>query len=248
MMAPKKVDDITAIKKHLESLQKDIDKVLQKQTDIQKLILHIDELKEENTRMKAEMQNKDKRIKELEIKTDSLEQYTRSEDFIISGLKTTHLSYANATKQNLPTQLEIQEDDQSLEAQVVTFLSTKGVHIKSDEISACHPLKGKKKVNDIVVRVVNRKTKARILKNVKKDRALQGTNVYISEHLTRKNQEIAAICRRLRKKDKISATWVKNGKIFLKTKDKRPEDERTIIVNDKSILHTLGLEIENVFD
>ena len=47
-MPTKKDEDITSIRRHLESLQKDIDKVLEKQNDIQRLIHHIDKLKEEN--------------------------------------------------------------------------------------------------------------------------------------------------------------------------------------------------------
>ena len=135
-----------------------------------------------------------------------------------------------------------------MEEQVITFLNSKGIDLKNEEISACHPLRGKKKVKDIVIRVVNRKTKDRVLKKVKKDRVLKDTNVFISEHLTQKNNEIAAICRRLRKRDNISATWVRNGKVFIKTKGKSPEEEKTIFINDKNILPTLGLDIEKLFD
>ena len=58
----------------------------------------------------------------------------------------------------------------------LSILDFKGVELRSEEISVCHPLKGIKKVKDFVVRVVTRKTKTRVLKKVKVDRALKDTN------------------------------------------------------------------------
>ena len=86
------------------------------------------------------------------------------------------------------------------------------------------------------------------MKKVKKEKALQNTNIYISEHLTTKNQELAAIGRRLKKKEQITASWVREGKVFVKTKGQRPEDEKTFVIKDKTTFNTLGLKIENLFN
>ena len=47
--------------------------------------------------LKAVIKEKDKKIEELERRVDDLEQYTRMEDLVISGLETTHRTYARIT-------------------------------------------------------------------------------------------------------------------------------------------------------
>lgn len=46
----------------------------------------------------------------------------------------------------------------------------------------------------------------------------RGTNVYINEHLTKKNGGIAREVRMLRKHNKITATWTQNGNVWIKNK------------------------------
>ena len=96
-MAPK--ENVTEIKRQLASMQKDIAKVLEMQTQITDLLKHVAHLETENKNIKTELEKKDIKIKELSKKTDDLEQYTRSEDLIISGLRTNHRSYANTARQ-----------------------------------------------------------------------------------------------------------------------------------------------------
>ena len=55
------------------------------------------------------------------------------------------------------------------------------------------------KSDNIIVRFVNKKSKIEVLKNVRK---LKGSNVYINEHLTKKNGEIAQKVRLLTREDK----------------------------------------------
>ena len=56
------------------------------------------------------------------------------------------------------------------------------------------------------------------------------SGVYLNEHLTQKNVQIAKYARKLRKDEDISDTWVRNCAVFLRKKDdnvrkmSRPED------------------------
>ena len=248
-------EEITTIKQQLVSLQGDIQKVLRNQTQIQELLLNIETLKKENIELKADLEKKDTRIRDLETRTDDLEQYTRSEDLIISGLKVNHRSYANALKLSSPSSSssghlvspsEIDDtfdENQNLEIQVIDYLNSKGINLKEEEISACHQLRSKKQIKDIVIRVVNRKSKSRIMKQVKKHKSLKNTNVYISEHLTTKNQELAAISRRLRRNGQIFSTWVRNGRVFIKIR----EDDRPVFIKDKQQFSDLRLNINDLF-
>ena len=55
------------------------------------------ELTEEVKRLRSVIKEKEKKIEALERTVDDLEQYTRMEDLVISGLETTHRTYARIT-------------------------------------------------------------------------------------------------------------------------------------------------------
>lgn len=86
--------------------------------------------------------------------------------------------------------------------------------IKSNDIAACHtfPKRENGKAN-IIVRFINRKSKVGLLKEAKK---LSGTGVYINEHLTKKNADIARQAHILRRQNKIHATWTRNCKVMIR--------------------------------
>ena len=243
-------EEIKTVKQQLVSLQCDIQKVLMNQTEIQELLFHIESLKKENLQLKDDLKKKGARIKDLENKTDDLEQYTRSENIIISGLQVNHRSYANAVRQDStrshvsPPEIEdTHAQTQKLEVQVIDFLNSKGSKLEEEEISACHQLRSKKKTKDIIIRMVNRKSKFRIMKEVKTKKSLKDTNIYISEDLTTKNQELAAIGRRLRKNGHIASTWVRNGRVFIKLK----ETDRPVFIKDKQQFIDLGMNKNGLF-
>ena len=59
----------------------------------------------------------------------------------------------------------------------------------------------------------NRKKKNEILKKYKN---LRGTKVFINEHQTKRNEELAYLARKLKKEGKISSIWTRNCKIYIK--------------------------------
>lgn len=74
---------------------------------------------------------KDKRIKLLENRVSNLEQYSRMNILIISGLKTRHRSYARVASRedgSAGREAEPSESEaESLEQQVVGFLGSRGI-------------------------------------------------------------------------------------------------------------------------
>ena len=60
---------------------------------------------------------------------------------------------------------------------------------------------------------------------------LKGTDVYLNDHLTKRNGEIAKAARDLKKQKKIQATWTRNCKIWIKPNG-TPEESRGIVVRD----------------
>ena len=118
---------------------------------------------------------------------------------------------SDARKQNAP-----EEELQNLEHQVIGFLNNKlELNIKPADINACHTIKNKQreKPDNIIIRFISRKNKVEVLK---RSRKLKGTNIYINEHLTPKNNEIAKKARLLRKQGKISRAWIRDCKVFIK--------------------------------
>ncbi|XP_056152745.1 1-phosphatidylinositol 4,5-bisphosphate phosphodiesterase epsilon-1 [Lampris incognitus] len=82
---------------------------------------------------------KDKKISFLEKRVDDLEQYSRVNDLIISGLKTRHRSYAGVVAAADDTTAGVGADAteaerESLEKQDVKFLDSKGISINSNDV------------------------------------------------------------------------------------------------------------------
>ena len=177
---------------------------------------------------------KDQTIKVLECRVADLEQYSRMNNVIISGLKTRHRSYASVTApENGPEGREGDHaESESLEQQVVGFLGSKGISVDRSDIEACHTLPTRTKGANpvIIIRFTNRKNKISILKQGRK---LKGTEVYINEHLTRRNGEIARRARILRKQSKIQSTWTASCKVVIKLNGTTTtEDGKVMVIND----------------
>ena len=217
-----------------EQLQKDIEelKAMQLQdfsdlkTNIRQLLKGQSQMQELINRLVEDNKRKDEQIEVLSNRVDELEQYTRRDDVLLSGLPTKQKSFAQALKGHSSQTGEHTpiEEVESLECQVLSFLKVKGIELHSDEISAIHPLKPKnpKQIPPIVIRLISRKTKERLmknsfkLKNSEKEKEERKPMVFINEHLTTKNANIARMARELKKTNKIAGTWTRNGSVFIK--------------------------------
>ena len=138
----------------------------------------------------------------------------------MKGLNVKHLSYARAASSDADKTGEAspEKEMQSLEDQVVLFLESKSIEINRENISACHTL-GKGSQNDppkVIMRFSNRKEKVSLLRQ---RRNLEGTQVYVNEHLTQRNAQIARHARVLRNNGDIESTWVRSCNILIKLND-----------------------------
>ncbi|XDV33591.1 hypothetical protein PO909_003956 [Leuciscus waleckii] len=87
-MPPKKNEEIEKIKKSLDFLSEEISTVSKQQKTIIDLMSAIKELKKQN-------EEKDKRIASLECRVADMEQHSRMNDIVVSGLETRPRSYAS---------------------------------------------------------------------------------------------------------------------------------------------------------
>lgn len=191
----------------------------------QKMLL---EVMEEVKVLKRLIMEKDKKIDHLENRVADLEQYTRINDVIVTGLATIPRSYARAVT-GMNREEPDEQDLNTMEKQVTDFLHSKGIKVDRNDIEACHPLPRRNKVDKpaIILRFVNRKHKIALLKQGKK---LKGSNVYLNDHLTKRNAEIARKARFLRKERKIQSTWTANCKIYIKLNGTSPEEAKVLVI------------------
>lgn len=222
LMPPKKVpapEELEEIKHSLESLSGNVTAVRAQQEQLLGLLEEVKQLRLQNA-------EKEQRIVELERRVDELEQYSRINDVVITGIKIKPRSYARAaaaTESGEPSDLEAQ----SVEQQVASILFNKGIELDLQHIEACHPLPTRnERPPAVIMRFINRKNKAALLKQGRK---LKGTDIYMNDHLTRRNADIARKARQLRKQGKIQHTWVSNCKIFIKLNG-TPEEAKVLVV------------------
>ncbi|KAM3843136.1 ranBP-type and C3HC4-type zinc finger-containing protein 1-like [Diretmus argenteus] len=67
-------------------------------------------------------------------------------------------------------------------------------------------------------------------REIKAGKKLKGTAVYLNEHLTKKNADIAREARNLKKQNKIQATWTRNCKVMIRLNGS-PEEAKVITAN-----------------
>ena len=78
------------------------------------------------------------------------------------------------------------------------------------------------------MRFTNRKHKSALLRQ---GRNSKGSDVYLNEHLMKRNADIAKTARFLRRQKKIQSTWTANCKIYIKLNGS-PEDAKVLVIRD----------------
>lgn len=210
--------DLEEMKESMNMMSGEMATLTKQQSIITDLLSEIKQLKRLNM-------EQEQRIDFLENRLADLEQYSRMNDVIISGLKVRPRSYLQAVK-GARTENDTGHEE-TTEEQVTAFLQSKNIDICKENIESCHTLpdrknKDKSTTPAIIILFSNRKHKVNLLRQ---GRNLKGTNVYMNEHLTKKNADIARKARLLKKQGKIQSTWTVNCKIFIKPKG-APENAR----------------------
>lgn len=221
------------VKKALRELAKKIDGMAENVGKISGLV-------EDVKKLNNLLAQKDEKIAELEKRVDDLEQYTRKEDVVISGLKTTHRTYSNVIRGE-NSEVDITEGEkQTLEEQVIKFFNRRDISIHKESIAACYtlPKRNGQMERTIILRFVNRKQKIELLKQGKK---LKDTQVYVNEHLTKRNAEIAKHARALKKQRKIHSTWTRDCKIWIRTNALSGEEMKVLLIQDLKDLEKYGI-------
>ncbi|CAH0551546.1 unnamed protein product [Brassicogethes aeneus] len=194
-----------------EEIRKNIEKslleILDSEAFINKLMLKVNDTLEKKLDKKLNkiQQRSDDKIKILEEKIDSMEQYSRRNNIRIFGL---------AENSGKPLIEDINNVLGSIE-------------IGTRNIVECYRI-GKinvKKPRAVFVKLQNYEDKIELIKNRKK---LKGTNCHIKEDLTKKKMEILTAAS---EKFGFKNVWSLNGKIFTMLENKKTELKSLDFIN-----------------
>lgn len=234
-MGPKKDNavglELEEIRKSLDFMSGELSTVAQQQATVAKqqtmLLSLMDDVKQLHTLIKE----KDAKIDALETRIEKLEQYTRMENVIVTGLDPKHRSYASVTRAGDAEEDAPAAEQETLEQQVINFFATKKINIQNENISTCHmlPRKDRNTKPAVIIRFANRKHKVELMKQYGK---LKGTGVFMNEHLTKTTATIAWKARQLKKHGKIKGTWTRNCKVMIRLNGETPEEAKVITIQD----------------
>ena len=153
-------------------------------------------------------------IQQIEVELAENSQYLRRSDIVISGIPSLN-------------------NDVAVESTVIDILKVIDVPVKPRDIEAVHRI-GKHK-EETIVRFVNRKDAELAIKNRSKLKdfdapligSVEATDIYVKENFCPFLQKIGFMCRKLKRAHLIFSTWMLNGRVNIKVKER----DKPIIFN-----------------
>ena len=196
----------------------------------------VKKLKNENKHLSEKLKSVQHDLEDANQRIGQLEQYSRLDNLIITGLPVR--SYAEASSgTNNTTEAE---HSTATEETVIEFVNSRlGIPLTKADISVTHRLKpsGRNPLPPpVIVRFTNRMTRNAIyaVRRSLKENSHDSTNtrVYINEDLTKSNAEVFRHARKLVKDKKIFKCWTAGGVVFVKpsaVKDSKPVRINTML-------------------
>ena len=170
------------------------------------------------TKLETIINQKDNEIKVLQDRVEELEQYTRKENIIISGLRTRHTSYARATSNSATAASNDnapEEEINALEKHVIFFPMT-SYKFALNQMTSVSVIQCVHHLVNLITLLLNLQIEKKIM-ILKKAKQLKGTNIFLNQHLAKKISDIFRMTRTLRKEGRISNTWTRDCKVFIGT-------------------------------
>ena len=180
---------IKEMKRMFENLEASVQKSKEElKEEINKVNEIVFRLVESDERNREEIQSLKRRIEDLEEKNEQLEQYSRKDNIIISGV---------------PRKNGKEETEKELISILTNLAEKLDTDIEPFDIKAIHGIHTRKNTENeapIIVRLNNRMKKAKLVRKSKEKR-LDG--IYISNHLSQQTQQIFAKARELKRRNVV---------------------------------------------
>lgn len=173
------------------------------------LSTRVDALEAETSKLQGVVQEQARRI-------EGMEAYSRTDQLVIRGLP--EVTYAERASASTTPGIGIQESVDAVEKAFIAFCGDKlNVTVDQRDISIIHRLKAgsRDSVRPVIVRFTNKKIR-NIVYNAKKLLRGSGSNIYVSEHLTKLNSNLFFEARKLLKERKIYGCWTTGGIVHVK--------------------------------
>ena len=183
-----KVDEMlkTMLEVALQELEKNMDEKLQQ--SMEKGQQEVRELKSENESLKNALSKCEDLIMGLVNKVDELEQYSRKNCLIISGVPKSD-RHTQDIVMDIAAKMNIQES--------ITGRDIDNSHWMGDRI---------------IVKFATYNARRKFFEK----RKTAGNGIFVSENLTKKRNELLFNCRKLKRENKLLAAWTNDGQIKIK--------------------------------
>ena len=229
------IDSKLAKLDNVETLLVEVKTALQFQNDLlEKLTNHVSVLEKENSIIRTKIVQLEKtnveqttKIEILETKLDAVEQQSRVDNLIVSGLSLQ--SYSSHFKDNENGEHKDYELEGAEAKLMHLFHKEMRVDIKPNDISTLHFITTGNKKKQILVKFTSRKSKNQVMR-ARKNFKNRATPVYINEHLTERTSTIAYHARQLKKQNIIANTWTKDCRVFVKLNGETPEQQKVLAI------------------
>ncbi|XP_065203925.1 uncharacterized protein LOC135834015 [Planococcus citri] len=184
------ISELKAMINDVKTIKTTVEKTDEKINNFTAEILQV---KEENKQLKVEVTNLIKQNQQLVMKVNDLDQYSRIDNVIISGIP--------------------EEDNEDIINVVKETANKLEVNLMDHDISIAHRLKSTRgKIPPIIVRFTNRNKKIALIKNSKR---LRLKPIYVNEQLTPYTMSLFKSARDLKEEGLIERVWTKDGKVFI---------------------------------
>ena len=227
-------DEIAGLKKELIDMAASLHMSNEKYEEIlKKFTSHQEErakINRENGVLKKTIEKMDEKIKQLELESNEVRQYTRRDCVEIHGIPVREQENTNKIVLSVGDQIDVYLDEK--------------------EISTSHRLptknyKGKRTTPPIIVKFARRDVKDRFYKARKNLKDVTSADlgydestanrIFINESLTEQNRNTFNASLKFKKEYKYSFIWTSNGKTYLR----KDQDSRAIVINNKGDLEKL---------
>jgi flagellar biosynthesis/type III secretory pathway chaperone len=182
-------------------------------------ILHkrVADVELENAKLKQTNDSLHATLDNVTIKVNQLEQASQKNCVVISGVMET---YAERTQEGGDDTSPAQPSREDTVNTVCSLLKTAcNVEVLPVDILSAFRLRSKRTgPRPILVTFNSLQLRTAVIRSRRPKQQLKynGTNIYINDHLTKANSDLAHAARQLVKQHDAHATWVRDGQIFIK--------------------------------
>ena len=185
---------------------------------ISKIEVENDKLKQINAKLQDTVDT-------INCKVNILEQYTRKNNIVITGVKESYAERAVAAEEDDGSPVIAKEDTIKTVCSVIKEACN--ITIQPTDIQTAFRLRNNRGgLRPLLVSFHSSSVKTSITSTRRPKQTLtyRGSNIYLNDHLTPLNSELAHNARQLVKQRQAFASWVRDGQVFVKwAKDDRAD-------------------------